>query len=346
MVTRRGFGSDNHSGAHPAALRAIAEANEGHVSAYGYDSHTARADELFRELFGQECDIHYVFNGTGANVVSLASLMRPYDAVICPVHAHINVDECGAPERTVGVKLVPVETPDGKLTPALVEPHLTGFGFEHHSQPRVISISQVSELGTVYTLAEIRALADVAHGHGMYLHMDGARIANAVASLGVTAREAIVDAGVDVLSFGGAKNGMLFGEAVVHFGDARQDDMLFTRKQLAQLDSKMRFIAAQFTAMLEDGLWLANARHANAMAARLAEKATDLGIRVTQSVDANEVFAVLPAEVTVAAQERYAFYVWDETTGEVRWVASWDTTEEDVDGFIALLGDLLGRQPR
>ena len=232
VAARRGFGSDNHSGAHPAALAAMAEASAGHVPAYGYDPYTARADEMFAELLGDECDVHYVFNGTGANVVALASVMRPYDAVICPSGAHINVDECGAPERIAGTKLVPVDTLDGKLTPELVKPHLAGFGFEHHSQPRVISISQVSELGTVYTPAEVRALADQAHEHGMYLHMDGARIANAVASLGVSAREAIVDAGVDVLSFGGTKNGMAFGEAVIHFGDARQDAMLFTRKQL------------------------------------------------------------------------------------------------------------------
>jgi threonine aldolase len=320
----------------------MAEATSGHVPAYGYDPYTARADELFRELLGDECDIHYVFNGTGANIVSLASVTRPYDAVICPSGAHINVDECGAPERVAGLKLVPVETPDGKLTPDLVKPHLTGFGFEHHSQPRVISISQVSELGTVYSPAEVRALADLAHEHGMYLHMDGARIGNAVASLGVPAREVIVEAGVDVLSFGGTKNGMALGEAVIHFGDARRDDMLYTRKQLAQLSSKMRFISAQFAVMLEDDLWLKNARHANAMATRLAEKVGALGIKVTQSVDANEVFAVLDPEVTTAAQERYAFYVWDESTGEVRWVTSWDTTEADVDGFAALLGDLVG----
>ena len=320
----------------------MAEASGGHVPAYGYDPYTARADELFRELLGEECDIHYVFNGTGANVVSLASVMRRQDAVICPAGAHINVDECGAPERLSGAKLVPVETTDGKLTPESVKPHLTGFDFEHHSQPRVISISQVSELGTVYTPPEVRALADVAHEHGMYLHMDGARIANAVASLGVSAREAIVDAGVDVLSFGGTKNGMAFGEAVIHFGDGRADAMLFTRKQLAQLASKMRFISAQFSAMLEDGLWLENARHANSMATLLAEGARGLGIEVTQSVDANEVFAVLDPDVTAAAQERYAFYVWDESTGEVRWVTSWDTTEEDVEGFLGVLGELLG----
>jgi threonine aldolase len=320
----------------------MAEASAGHVPAYGYDPHTARADELFQELLGPQCDIHYVFNGTGANVVALASMMSPHDAVICPVGAHINVDECGAPERMAGVKLVPVETPDGKLTPELVSPHLTGFGFEHHSQPKVVSISQVTELGTVYTPPEIRALAEQAHEHGMFLHMDGARIANAVASLGVSAREAITESGVDVVSFGGTKNGMAFGEAVIHIGEARRESMLYTRKQLAQLASKMRFISAQFAAMLEDGLWIENARHANEMASLLAEKAAGLGIEITQPVDANEVFAVLEPEVAESAQAEYAFYVWDESTGEVRWVTSWDTTPEDVEGFVALLGRLMG----
>lgn len=343
MDTSRGFGSDNHSGAHPAVLEALAHVNEGHVPAYGYDPHTFRADALFRELLGDECDVHYVFNGTGANVVSLSSLMRRQDSVICSTQAHINMDECGAPERLAGAKLVTVETPDGKLTPDLVKPYLTGFGFEHHSQPRVISVSQVSELGTVYTTDELRVLADLAHEHDMYLHVDGARIANAIASLGVSPREAITDAGVDVVSFGGTKNGMVFGEAVVHLGDARQDDMLFTRKQLGQLASKTRFISAQFEAMFTDDLWLENARHANAMATLLAKEARGLGIQVTQRVDANEVFAVLPPDVTKAAQEQYAFYVWDETTNEVRWVASWDTTENDVRDFAALLSELMRR---
>jgi threonine aldolase len=313
----RGFGSDNHSGAHPAALGALSAASEGHEPAYGYDTYTAAADEAFRALFGEECAIHYTFNGTGANIAALASVTRPFDAVICPSGAHINIDECGAPERVAGVKLVPVDTPDGRLTPTLIEPHLTGFGFEHHAQPRVVSISQVSELGTVYTPEEVRALAEAIHPHGMLLHMDGARIANATASLGVGVREFTVDAGVDVLCFGGTKNGMAFGEAVIHFGDARDGEFKYTRKQVGQLHSKMRFISAQFLAMLAEGLWLETAAHANAMATRLAEGVRGLGVEITQPVDANEVFAILPAEVTRAAQAVYAFYVWDEATGEV-----------------------------
>ena len=338
----RGFGSDNQSGAHPRVLEAIAAANAGHVTAYGDDSFTERAAALFEELFG-ECDVHLTLTGTGANVIGLGSIARSFDAVICPETAHINVDECGAPERIALVKLVPVATPDGKLTPALVRPYLTGFGFEHHAQPRVISISQVSEFGTVYTAEEIRVLADLAHDHGMYLHMDGARIANAAAALDVPVRDFTVDAGVDVLSFGGTKNGMIAGEAVLHFGDARRETTRYVRKQAAQLASKMRFVAAQFVAVLEDGLWLETASHANAMAARLAAGASLLpGVTITQCVQANEVFATLPPQHIAALQEAFGFYVWDESRGEVRWVTSWDTTTEDVDGLLAFMRGLLG----
>ncbi|MDP2183572.1 MAG: low specificity L-threonine aldolase [Actinomycetota bacterium] len=335
--TRRGFGSDNHAGVHPAVLAAIAEANTGHVPAYGDDVLTARAVELFRSHLGDDIDVHLVFNGTGANVVSLASVATPYQSVICPETAHINVDECAAPEHIAGVKLVPVATPDGKLTPDLVRPHLTGFDFEHHAQPRVISISQASEFGTVYTPEETRALADLAHAHGMVLHVDGARLANAAVSLGCSLGEITAGASVDVLSFGGTKNGMLMGEAVVHFGAARTAAAKYVRKQSAQLPSKMRFVAAQFVAMLQGDLWRECAVHANAMAARLAHGARDRGIEITQSVDANEVFALLGGEQLARSQEAYRFYTWDEARGEVRWVTSWDTTEEDVDSLLGAL---------
>ncbi len=266
----RGFGSDNHATVHPAVLEAIDKANVGHAHGYGDDPWTERATELLAAEFGGEAQVAFVFNGTGANVVGLASNARRWESVICPETAHLNTDECAAPERLGGIKLVPVATPDGKLTPALVEPHLTGFGFEHAAQPRVISISQVSELGTVYTIAEIRALSELAHHHGMILHMDGARLANAAVSLGCSLREMCTDAGVDILSFGGTKNGMMFGEAVVLFGDAITDDLRYVRKQMGQLASKMRFVAVQFTAMIEGGLYLRCAAHANEMAARLA----------------------------------------------------------------------------
>ena len=330
------FGSDNHSGVHPAVLAAIADANVGHVPAYGADPFTRVALGHFRALLGEEIDVAFTFNGTGANVVALASLCRPWESVICAETAHINVDECAAPERIANVKLVPVPTPDGKLTSELVRPHLKGFGFEHHAQPRVISVSQATEYGTIYTPGELRALAELAHAHGLLLHVDGARLANAVAHVGGSVREMITDTGVDALSWGGTKNGMLFGEAVILFHGAPTDVLAFVRKQSCQLASKMRFIAAQFTAMLGTGLWLQTARHANAMATRLAEGVAELpGVTLTQPVEANEVFAALPADAISPLAEEFGFYTWDEPTGVVRWVTSFDTSAEDVDALVA-----------
>lgn len=341
MTRRVSFGSDNHSGVHPRVMDAIVHANEGHVPAYGDDPWTAEALGHLRAILGDDIDVAFTFNGTGANVVTLATICRPWESVICAETAHINVDECAAPERIAGVKLVPVATPDGKLTPELVHPHLTGFGFEHHAQPRVISVSQASEYGTVYTIAELRALSDLAHTHGLLLHVDGARFANAVVSLGCTPREMLVDGGVDALSLGGTKNGMLLGEAVVLLHGAPADVLAFVRKQCGQLASKMRFVGAQFTAMLAEGLWLETAAHANAMATRLAGGVAGLGVEITQPVEANEVFAVLPAEIIPSLAERFGFHTWDEARSEVRWVASWDTTPEDVDTLVAAVRDAL-----
>ncbi|MBE0417087.1 MAG: low specificity L-threonine aldolase [Coriobacteriia bacterium] len=341
-MRRVSFGSDNHSGVHPRVMEAIVRANEGHVHAYGDDPWTAEAFNHLRSILGDDIDVAFTFNGTGANVVTLATICRPWESVICAETAHINVDECAAPERIAGVKLVPVATPDGKLTPDLVRPHLTGFGFEHHAQPRVISVSQASEYGTVYTIAELRALADLAHTHGLLLHVDGARFANAVAFLECTPREMLVDGGVDALSFGGTKNGMLLGEAVVLLEGAPADTLAFVRKQCGQLASKMRFVAAQFTAMLEDGLWLETAAHANEMASRLAEGLSAIGVEVTQPVEANEVFAVLPGTVIRPLAERFGFYTWDEARGEVRLVASWDIRPEDIDALVAAVRDAVG----
>ncbi len=335
-MVRRMFASDNASGAHPAVLDAIRAANEGHAYAYGDDDWTRAAEAVVRRHLGDEARAFFVFNGTGANVTALAALMRPYEAVICPATAHINVDECGAPERFTGGKSIAVPTPDGKLTPEMVERAIFGVGVEHHSQPRVVSVSQSTEYGTVYGPAEIAALADVAHEHGMYLHVDGARISNAAAALGCSLREMVADAGVDVLSFGGTKNGMLFGEAVVFLRDGLGADFRFVRKQCAQLASKMRFIAAQFIALFGGDLWLENARHANEMARLLAEgMAAVPGVAITQPVEANEVFAILPREAIEPLAKEFGFYVWDERAGEVRWVASWDTTPEDVAAFVA-----------
>lgn len=337
-ATNRGFASDNAAGVHPDVLAAIAEANIGHAHAYGYDRWTHRAEELIREHFGERAEVFFVFNGTGANVTALQALMRTYEYVICPATAHINVDECGAPERFTGAKLVAVPTPDGKLTPPLVEGAIDGVGFEHHSQPRVVSITQSTEYGTVYTPDEIAALAAVAWANGLAVHVDGARLANAAASLGCTLGEACE--GADVVSFGATKNGAMLAEAVVFRDPVLAEGFRYLRKQSAQLCSKMRFVSAQFIALLEGDLWRDNAAHANRMATRLAEGVIGLrGVRVTQPVQANEVFAVLPREVIAPLQERYDFYTWDEPASEVRWVTSWDTTEDDVDRFVGAVAE-------
>jgi len=337
----RGFGSDNHAGVHPEVLSAIAEANVGHAHAYGDDEWTVRATATLQLLLGEEAQVAFVWNGTGANVVGLAAVCRPWESVICSESAHITTDECAAPEHIANVKLVSVQTPDGKLTPELVMPALTGFGFEHHAQPRVISVSNVTELGTVYTPRELRALADLAHSKGMLLHVDGARIANAAAGIGSTLSALSFEAGVDVLSLGGTKNGMLSGEAVVLFGAARTDVLPYVRKQSGQLASKMRFVATQFSAMYGTDLWMRCATQANAMAARLAEGAKARGIEIAFPVQANEIFALLPDAVIADLQERFHFYSWEEGVVEgrslVRWVTSWDTTPADVDAFVAAL---------
>ena len=333
MSERRGFASDNHAGVHPEVMEAIAAANGGHAEAYGGDPWTARAQQRFREHFGPAARAFPVFNGTGANVLCIGALTHPWEAVVCARTAHLHVDECGAPERA-GRKLLVVDTPDGRLAPELIAPLLTRIGDEHVVQPRLISIAQSTELGTVYPPEAVAALADWAHAHGMVLHVDGARLCNAAAALGVPLRALTTDAGVDAVSFGGTKNGLMGAEAVVLLRDELGDGFKYRRKQAMQLASKMRYISAQLDALLSGGLWERSAAHANAMARRLAAAVGDLeGVRVTQPVEANAVFAVLPPPVTERLQECWPFYVWDEATGEVRWMASWDTTEEEVDAF-------------
>jgi len=349
----RGFGSDNHSGAHPAILQAVAQASAGHAHPYGDDKWTREATEVLRARLGTtsnaECDVAFVFNGTGANCVAYAAVCRGWESVICAESAHVNEDESTAPQHLAGIKLVPVSTSDGKLTPDLVKPHLHSFGFEHHAQPRLISVSNVTELGTVYTPDELIALSRLAHGHNMLLHVDGARIANAAAALSCSLADLSSKAGVDVLSLGGTKNGMVLGEAVVLFGDARVSHLAYVRKRSGQLASKMRFIAAQFSAMYAGDLWLECAQHANRMAALLADHARALGIEFACEPQANEVFALLPAESVPELAERFGFYTWKETPDEagrilVRWVTSWDTQEEDVEEFAGALGSALGGQ--
>ena len=338
---KRGFGSDNHSGISPEIMKAIADANTDHALAYGDDEWCARTEALFRDCFGPQAKVYFVFNGTGANVLSIDAMCRSHEAVVCAETAHINVDECGAPQRVVGCRLLTVDTPDGKLTPELVKTRLHGFGFEHHSQPRAISITQSTELGTLYTLGEIRALADLAHSYNMFLHMDGARLANAAVSLNCSFKEMTTDLGVDCLSFGGTKNGLLMGESCVILNSTLDIDMKYRRKQMTQLCSKMRFMAAQFEAYLTTDLWRRNAEHSNAMAQLLYREVCALGVKVMYPVQVNSVFVQLPADIWHALQKEYFFYDWDEASNVVRWMCSFDTTEDDIRNFVAALKRLL-----
>lgn len=333
----KSFASDNHSGVHPEILHALEDANNGHVPAYGEDPYTLRARHLFQTLFESEVEVFFVFTGTAANVLGLQALVQSYHSVLCAASAHIQVDECGAPEKFSGAKLIPIDTPDGKLSPSLIQPYLNHLHFVHHSQPRVISISQSTELGTVYTPDQIKALADLAHEQGLYLHMDGARIANAAVFLGCSLKEMVCETGVDLLSFGGTKNGMMCGEALVFTRPSLAENFGYIRKQGLQLASKMRFVSAQFIAYLEKEIWKSNAIVANRMAQRLSREVSALGIPLTQPTEANAVFAILPESIIPALQRESFFYVWDEKTSEVRWVCSWDTCEEDINRLIVSL---------
>ena len=339
---KRGFASDNNAGVHPGILKAISDVNIGHAIAYGDDPITQKARERFRDLFGPQSSVYFVFLGTAANVLSLKALTDSYHAIICAETAHINVDECNAPEKFTGCKLVTIPATDGKLTVSSIQKHLHGFDFEHHAQPKVISITQATELGTLYTLEEIKAIAGLAHQYNMYLHVDGARIANAAVSLGVTFKEMITDTGVDVLSFGGTKNGLMFGEAIVFLKPGLDQNFKYYRKQAMQLASKMRFVSAQFLAYIDQEIWKENATHANRMAQLLYNELKGIkGIEITQKTLANGVFAIVPKEIIPVLQEKFFFYVWDEDRGEVRWMTSWDTQESDVKSFTGLIRSLL-----
>jgi threonine aldolase len=332
----RGFGSDNHAGVHPDVLAAIAAANTGHAGSYGHDEWTARAEARLQEHFGADALGFLVFNGTGANVVALRAMCRPWEGVICPATAHLEVDECGAPEVMGGVKLLTVETSDGKLRPADVAARVQRVGDEHAVQARVVSISNSTELGTVYDAGEVSALADAAHDRGLLLHVDGARLANAAAALGVELAAITTECGVDAVSFGGTKNGLLAGEAVVMLRPELAEHLLYLRKQSMQLASKMRFVAAQFDALLAGELWRELAAHSNAMARRLADALREApGVEITQEPQANAVFAVIDRAAAERLREHWRFYDWDEARGEVRWMCSWDTTADDVDAFAA-----------
>jgi len=339
---KRGFASDNNSGIHPEILNALSAANEGHAVGYGGDEFTEKAIKRFKQEFGEQTDVYFVFNGTGANVLSLSTLTRSFHSIICAETAHIQVDECGAPEKFTGSKLLPVATIKGKITPEGITKYLHGFDFEHHSQPGIISISQVTELGTVYTVEEIKAITSLAHQHGLFVHMDGARIANAAVALDLPFRAFTVDAGIDVLSFGGTKNGMMLGEAVLFFNPGLSKSSKYIRKQSMQLFSKMRFVSTQFLAYFENDLWKKNATHSNRMAKLLEKQVREIpAIQLTQEVEANGVFAIVPREIIPQLQEKYFFYMWDERRSEVRWMTSFDTQQEDILNFVALIKSLV-----
>lgn len=338
----RGFASDNYAGIHPEVLAAIAAANDGHQVAYGEDVYTARLQEVMAEHFGAGVEAFPVFNGTGANVIGLQAMLPRWGAVICAQSAHINTDENAAPERVAGLKLLTVPTPDGKLTPDLIDREAWGWGDEHRAQPLAVSITQTTELGTAYTAAEVRAIADHVHGRGMTLHMDGARVSNAAAYLRKPLREFTTDAGVDLLSFGGTKNGLIFGDVIVVLNPAACEGLTYLRKFNMALASKMRFVSAQLIALLTDDLYLRSAGHANAMAARLRAAVEGLpGVKITQQTQSNAVFAILPPGVADRLRKHFRFYDWDPKTGEVRWMCAFDTTEADVDAFAAALGEEL-----
>jgi threonine aldolase len=340
-MIKRGFASDNNAGIHSLIMDELIKVNQGHTIAYGDDPYTEQAVRNLKNIFGEHTEVFFVFIGTAANVLGLDALTQPYHSIICAETAHIHTDECGAPEKFTGCKILSIDTDDGKITVEQIQKHVYGFGFEHHSQPKVISITQSTEMGTVYTPDEIKTICDFAHHHKMFVHMDGARITNAAESLGKVYKELTTDTGIDVLSFGGTKNGMMYGEAIIFFNKDLAQDFKFRRKQGMQLASKMRFISAQFNAYLRDNLCFKNAAHANRMALKLSEMARQVPcVRITRKVQSNAVFAIIPADIIAKLQKEYFFYVWDEDKNEVRWMTSFDTTDEDTEKFTQLLGEL------
>jgi len=341
----RGFASDNYSGIHPEVLDSIARVNAGHQVSYGDDEVTTKLGVKFRHHFGDQAQVFPVFNGTGANVVALQAMTKRWEAVVCATSSHLNVDEGGAPEKMGGLKLWMIPAADGKLTPDLIDQQAWGFGDVHRAQPSVVTITQSTELGTLYTVDEIKAITHHAHSLGMLVHLDGARISNAAAALGTGFSEFTTDAGVDVVSFGGTKNGAMISEAVVVLNPDIATAVHYLRKTSMQLASKMRFVSAQLDALLTDDLWLRNASHSNSMARKLEQGVRQIsGVEVVRPVQANAVFAILPAAVTERLQQRFRFYTWNQATGEVRWMCSWDTTDEDVDGFVKAIREEMAPQ--
>ena len=338
MTVNDQFGSDNHSGVHPDIMKAIESVNAGYSIAYGDDEYTSRAVEKFKEHFGKDIDVYFVGNGTAANILGIKSVVDSFNSIYCAETAHLNVHECCGPEKFTGCKLTIISTPDGKLTVDLLKPYIVGFGDPHMAQPKVISITQSTELGTVYTPKEIKELSDFAHSKNMLLHMDGARLCNAAASLNADLATITAKVGVDVLSFGGTKNGMMFGDAVVFFDKKLSKNFEFIRKQGMHLTSKMRFISAQFGELLSNDLWLKNAKHANSMAYLLYNEVKDIPqVKITQKVEVNAVFASLPKKIITELQKKYAFHVFNEETSEVRWMCAFNTSKKDIMDFIVTI---------
>ena len=335
---KRGFASDNNAGIHPEILKSIASANKGHALGYGADYYTGQAREIFESQLGSQTETYFVFTGTAANVLGLSAAMRSFNSIITASTAHLETDECGAPEKFIGCKVLAVETNDGKIYPAGIEKHVHGFDFEHHSQPGVVSITQSTEMGTVYTAPEIKEIADYAHSKGLLLHMDGARIANAAVHLGLPFKAFTTDSGVDILSFGGTKNGMMSGEAICFLRPGLSNNFKYIRKQGMQLASKMRYISAQYLAYFRNELWKECASNSNSMAALLADRLKEFKqITITQKVQSNGVFVIMDEKVAKRMQSQYFFYPWDEKRSEYRLMTSWDTEKEDIENFAALL---------
>jgi len=341
-MVERFFASDNCSGIHPQIIDAIIEVNHGHVKGYGYDKYTEKAISDLKKIFGINADVFFVFSGTGANVLGLQGCIKSYEAIICSDVAHIHTDEAGAPERFLQSKLLTIPSINGKIEASQISPLLIGRGVEHHVQPKLISITQSTEYGTIYSLEEIEAITKLAKKENLFVHMDGARLSNAAVALGKSPIEFTTELGIDVLSFGGTKNGMMMGEAVIFLNPTLAQATIYQRKQNAQLASKMRFISAQFSAFLKDDLWLNMATHANSMAKILEKSLLKYNqIKITQPVEVNAVFAIFPPEIIPLLQQEFPFYVWNEFTNEVRLMCSWDTTQQDIDAFLLKVEQLI-----
>lgn len=338
----RSFASDNNSGVCPEAIDAIIKANCDHAVGYGEDKWSEQAASMIDEAFGGNTQVLFTFNGTGSNCLALELCTRSWGQILCAETAHIVVDECGAPGKMTGAAIKTIATPDGKLSAALIKPHLVGFGEQHHSQPSVVYISQCSELGTVYRPEELKEITSLAHAHGMYVHMDGARLANAAASLGLPLKDITSQCGIDVVSFGGTKNGLMIGECVVVINDELKRNSVFLRKQSAQLASKQRFLACQFIAYMTNNLWLRNAQHANRMAGMLRQELEQISqIHFEQPTESNQLFLTMPYEAAEQLEKKHRFFYWDDNTKEIRFVTSFDTTERDVEELVSDIRTLL-----